>query len=216
MKKCSKCHKSLSKENFYKNPNHSDGLFSCCKVCHNVCAKKYRDKNDNKERMKIWVKEFRKKDNWKEKNKEYLKKYRQTQKYKDYTKQYTSMRNKSLKGKEYNKKYIKNKIENNIQFKIEYEFRHKFREAFINNYKKGYIVDNIGCTIPELKIYLENKFISGMTWKNYGLTGWHVDHIIPMSSFNLINKKQLLKAIHYTNLQPLWALDNIKKSNKIL
>jgi hypothetical protein len=68
----------------------------------------------------------------------------------------------------------------------------------------------IGLTSRELKVYLEKKFHSGMTWTNYG-TLWHVDHIKPIKSFNLFDKQDLLKVNHYTNLQPLLAVDNIKK-----
>jgi hypothetical protein len=52
-----------------------------------------------------------------------------------------------------------------------------------------------------------------MTWENYGLYGWHIDHIIPLASAN--TEDELLKLFHYTNLQPLWAEENLLKSNKI-
>jgi len=70
----------------------------------------------------------------------------------------------------------------------------------------------VGCSPLELKEHLEKQFINGMSWNNR--EDWHIDHIIPLSSAK--TKDELLKLFHYTNLQPLWAIDNIKKSNKIL
>ena len=72
----------------------------------------------------------------------------------------------------------------------------------------------IGCDWVELKNHIENKFVEGMTWENWGQYGWHVDHIIPLDSAKTEN--DLYKLSHYTNLQPLWAKDNRLKSNKIL
>lgn len=70
----------------------------------------------------------------------------------------------------------------------------------------------LGCSVVELKLYLESKFLPGMTWENYGK--WHVDHILPLSKFDLTDPDQFKKAVHFSNLQPLWATDNIKKGNK--
>jgi hypothetical protein len=54
-----------------------------------------------------------------------------------------------------------------------------------------------------------------MTWENWSKYGWHIDHIKPLSSFNLTDYEQLKMACHYTNLQPMWAKDNLIKSNKV-
>jgi len=80
--------------------------------------------------------------------------------------------------------------------------------------KREKTFDLIGCTPNELKIHIEKKFISGMTWENHGLRGWHIDHIIPLSSAK--SNEELKKLCHYTNLQPLWALENIRKRDKLI
>ena len=69
-----------------------------------------------------------------------------------------------------------------------------------------------GCSKDELFKYLESKFIEDMTWDNYGK--WHIDHIRPCASFNLENSEEQIECFHYTNLQPLWAKDNISKGSK--
>ena len=73
-----------------------------------------------------------------------------------------------------------------------------------------------GCSMDFLVNYLEQRFQPGMTWDNYGLYGWHIDHIKPCASFDLTKKSEQKKCCHYTNLQPMWAEDNIKKSDMTL
>jgi len=82
--------------------------------------------------------------------------------------------------------------------------------------KAGSAVNDLGCSIAELKQHLESKFKDGMTWQNWTIDGWHIDHIKPLARFDLTNREQFLEACHYTNLQPLWAMDNYKKGDKIL
>lgn len=76
-------------------------------------------------------------------------------------------------------------------------------------------IDLIGCTMPELKAHLERQFKPGMGWHNNTRHGWHIDHIVPLSSFNLSDPVQLRKATHWSNLQPMWAADNLKKGNRV-
>jgi len=73
--------------------------------------------------------------------------------------------------------------------------------------------DLLGCTLSEFGLYLENKFTDGMNFDNY--PDWEVDHIIPCASFDFGNEEDIKKCCHHTNLQPLWLMDNRKKSNKI-
>ena len=80
--------------------------------------------------------------------------------------------------------------------------------------KRNTTAELVGCSIKYLKQYLEIKFKPGMTWKNHGRFGWHIDHIRACSRFDLSDLSQQKKCFNYTNLQPLWAKDNIRKSNK--
>ena len=70
-------------------------------------------------------------------------------------------------------------------------------------------------SIEDLRFHLQKNWLPGMSWENYGYYGWHIDHIIPCSKFDLSKLEEQKKCFHFTNLQPLWALDNIKKSNKL-
>lgn len=156
----------------------------------------WRDITDPKLRkiMRLRVNKKR----YRDKNKEKIKKYQQNNKQK--------LRN-------YMKEYRKEKYDKDIQFRISTILRSRLGKAIKDESKIGSAIKDLGCSITELKSYLESKFLTGMTWDNYGLDGWHIDHIKPLSAFNLSDKKQILEACHYTNLQPLWAKDNLSKSD---
>jgi hypothetical protein len=70
----------------------------------------------------------------------------------------------------------------------------------------------VGCSADRLKSHLEGQFLSGMTWNNYG--AWHIDHKIPMAKIDPTDTASLRAICHYTNLQPLWAQDNLKKGSR--
>ena len=101
------------------------------------------------------------------------------------------------------------------RFKLSVNLRCRLHDALKGNYKAGSAVRDCGCSMEALRLYLESKFQPGMTWANWGINGWHIDHIRPLSSFDLTDREQFLKACHYTNLQPLWAKDNLSKGDRI-
>lgn len=78
--------------------------------------------------------------------------------------------------------------------------------------KTKHSIEYLGCDIDFLIEYLQSKFKEGMTWDNYG--EWHIDHILPCCSFDLTKQEEVDKCFHYTNLQPLWAQDNLSKASK--
>lgn len=92
--------------------------------------------------------------------------------------------------------------------------RTRLRMAVRRGQKAGSAVRDLGCSIEELRKRLEVQFRPGMTWENWSRTGWHIDHIRPLASFDLTDRTQLLQACHYTNLQPLWAEENLKKGDQ--
>lgn len=118
-------------------------------------------------------------------------------------------------------KYNKNKNsrkKNDPLFKLRINISERIRQALkyhlAGKYKnKGSTLEFLGCSIEELKSYLQNQFKKGMTWQNYGK--WHIDHIIPCAAFDLSKKEDCLKCFNYKNLQPLWAHENLSKADKI-
>jgi len=117
-------------------------------------------------------------------------------------------------NKERTRAYENNRYQTNPQYRISVTLRARIRDAIKREHKSARTEELLGATFLEFKQYLENKFESGMSWKNYG--AWEVDHIIPVSSFDLSLQKEQKKAFHYTNTQPLWKKDNRLKSAKIL
>jgi hypothetical protein len=114
--------------------------------------------------------------------------------------------------------YIKNRKENDLEFHIKENARSRAHGLLKNALTDKIIkhcttVDFFGCTPKFLTEHLRSQYKPGMTDKNYGKE-WHLDHIKPCSLFDLTDKKQFLQCWHYTNLQPLWAAENLAKSNK--
>lgn len=112
--------------------------------------------------------------------------------------------------------YQNNRKKIDIQFRLACNLRARINTAIVRGYKSGSAIRDLGCTIQELKFYIEGQFKDGMTWNNWSRDGWHIDHKIPLAFFDLTDRDQFLQAVHYTNLQPMWAIENIKKSKKII
>jgi len=115
----------------------------------------------------------------------------------------------------YQKVYQKNRRKTDILFNLKGIIRSRTKDCFrYKSWKKeNTFKEYIGCSLEQLKIHIENQFQTGMTWDNHGLHGWHIDHIVPLASAK--TPEELYKLCHHTNLQPLWARDNIIKGNKI-
>jgi hypothetical protein len=200
MKVCSKCKVEKDFCEFTNRSNVKDGKGSSCRKCENERIKKYKMKN----REKVLSR-----------SKEYYKEY----KIKNREKELSRMKEYYIKNKEkmlsISKEYIKNRRLNDPIFKLIHNVRCRLNQYLKTTgiIKNKRTFDIVGCSPPELKDYLEKKFTEGMSWDRIGKE-IHIDHIIPLSSVK--TEKEIYKLCHYTNLQPLWAEDNLKKSNKIL
>src|SRR5574343_40330 len=99
-------------------------------------------------------------------------------------------KNKELK-KAKTSKYHKERPLVDENFRLARNLRKRLRSSMKHGFKTGSAVEDLGISIDEFKKYLESKFIDGMTWKNYGRYGWHIDHIVPLSKFDLTNREQV-------------------------
>ena len=142
-------------------------------------------------------------------HREYSKRYSQTEKRKSYRREWAREWNKK------NAKKIYKQRRGRPYERLASVIRARIYDVLKHGYKSDRTENLIGISIKELKTYLESQFKEGMTWENYGFYGWHIDHIKPLSSFDLNNPEEQKKAFHFTNLQPLWAKDNLKKHAKI-
>ena len=140
---------------------------------------------------------------------EYLKKYRDTDEFREYHRK--QMREWYRK----NSKRIYQQRREKPYEKLSATIRSRIYDYLKHGYKSAKSEKLIGVTWKELGVYIEKQFKPGMAWDNYGFYGWHVDHIVPLSSFDLTKSEEQKKAFHYTNLQPLWAKENMHKGSRV-
>jgi hypothetical protein len=190
---CSKCKEEKEVCEFYNNKNRFDGKRPECKICSNKQSTLYNQKNKEKvDKIK--------------------------QKYVDNNKEKVTQSKKKWfdKNPEYRNEWVINKYKNDSIFRLINIMRARTRLFFKSKdiKKKNNTFEIIGCSPEFLKEHIEKQFTKGMSWDNHGQYGWHIDHIVPLSSAN--TEDEIYKLCHYNNLQPLWAEENLRKSNKIL
>lgn len=113
------------------------------------------------------------------------------------------------KNRQHIREYKNKRRRENIQSRLRHTLRSRLNGIISNGQKVGSAVRDLGISIKAFMLYIENQFESGMSWDNYG--EWHLDHIIPLASFDLTDRQQFLEAYNWLNYQPLWAKDNWSK-----
>jgi hypothetical protein len=196
MKVCKLCNIKKPFSEFNKDSVGKNGLKSRCRKCSNQIAIEHYNKNKVKYQLKTkeWTLNNKKQhqssqQNWRKNNPKYINQY-QNQRLKE-----------------------------DILYKVSHNIRARTYDIFK---KKGLVKDQtslnmVGIEGNKLIEYIESKWTNGMNWNNYGKNinnEWSIDHIIPLASANTIKELKIL--YHYTNLQPLWHIENLKKLNKIL
>jgi len=118
--------------------------------------------------------------------------------------------------RDYMRNYMAERAGNDVDFKLRGVLRARVRAAVTRGggEKSRRTMKLVGCSVPKLRQHLEAQFTEGMTWDNHG--EWHIDHIKPCASFDLTDAEQQRECFNYTNLQPLWARDNLSKGAKTL
>lgn len=241
MKICTKCKQQKPFDSFYKTAKQKDGLQTRCITCTKEYKKDYyklnKDKINEKNRkyhqinsQKInqqktqyikknidKLKEYRKqygRENFK-KRKEYLQ--FNADKIKQKNKEWYKLNIDRVReySRKYHKIYHKERRRTDILYKFTHNVRSMIKMAFKRNKTKNFKKQSkteslLGCTVSELRDHLEKQFQPGMSFENHGQ--WHIDHVIPLASAT--TQEEIEKLCHYTNLQPLWAIDNIKKGGR--
>lgn len=205
---CTKCGVNQPLDNFYKVKRTKpkvrnypyDGYKAMCKGCYKKRAADWAAKNPDKR------KEIARR--WDAENFE---------KRKDAINKYNKLPETKARHKEWRKNnvvsYSRNRRQTDTMYALKIKIRGLLKKAFDRNgyTKRSKSNEILGCDWDFFKKHLENQFLKGMTWENR--SEWHIDHIIPISSAK--TEEDVIKLNHYTNLRPLWAADNLRKSNKL-
>jgi hypothetical protein len=190
-KTCFICNIEKSIDNFYFNDNRKS-YKNDCKLCFNNRQKNYYGLNKSN-RIDYQVKRYSEKSDI----------------LIEYQKEYNDVN----KEKTNNRRSVRKKTDTLYALKL--KIRSVIRSSFIrkSENKNKESIKILGCSITYFKSYIESQFKEGMTWDNHGQYGWHLDHIIPVSSAK--TEQELYKLNHYTNFQPLWWYENLSKGDKI-
>ena len=219
-KRCCSCQTYQPLENYNSCKGSWDKLRPKCKNCLHLVRMK------NKERMTNYNKKYWQKTQesqkikhkkWRENNvehrKEYNKKWRMKNGEACDKREWQKRKNDPI-HKEKQKRYRIERCKTDPGYKLGFDVRCRIRQALksIGQGKTKRTVRYLHCTLQELKEYLEVKFKPGMTWNNHGK--WHIDHRRPCASFDLTKEEDIKMCFHYTNLQPLWGAENLRKGAK--
>lgn len=194
-RKCPRCGVTRAASAFYRDRTTKSGLVCLCKDCGRAYQKEYRAKN--KEQLTGYLAEYY------QANKENLLAA---------NKAWRALHPEDMRR--YRNKYMACTPSARLANRLRGRVRSALKAAGVG--KKERTLALIGCSPKFLKDHLESLWTVGMTWDNNTSFGWHIDHIVPIASFDLTNKEERLACFNWNNLQPLWWRPNMGKGRKIL
>jgi hypothetical protein len=207
-KVCTKCGVDKPLEEYGKQRN---GKKSWCKPCENLRTKIWYEQNKDRRNAiaRAWAKNNKDKVNAAKRLRR--SKIRELNPLPEKPKfdKYVWLKNNKHRLAKYRRDWLNADPKNIVSDRV----RRRINGAFTAyGYKKtSRTAEIIGCSCEELKLHIESKFQLGMTWENRDQ--WHIDHIIPLATAK--TEEDVIRLNHYTNLQPLWAADNLRKSDKL-
>lgn len=231
VKTCSKCGVTKKLSEFHRNNHNKDGYKGQCKVCcsnytqANIEKKreyerrtryKYRDKINEKARRHRETDGYKKRRAEWEKSEEkraYFRAYTTTPEYRAKIRKYRAENTDLIRSRELGRE---RKYRQNPHVKIVHSLRARLNKLLRlgGGNKVDPLNDIIGCDAEFLRKHIESQFTKGMNWGNYSKGGWHIDHIIPCACFDLTDPEQQKQCFNFSNLQPLWAEDNLSKGSR--
>src|ERR1043165_1347852 len=204
-KVCTQCKLEKSVNEFYKDITQKSWYCPCCKMCKSIKAKELR--------LKYTMLETREK-----KDSKVCSCCKQEKNVSEYVKHRScrdGLDNECKKCKyKYNHAYSKARMQTDPEFKLLKSMRGRLWEALKGKSKSKTTQQLIGVDIEIFTKWIDFQLEEGMTMKNYG-TIWHIDHVIPLASFNLLDEDELQKAMNWKNIRPLTPVRNMQKSNKV-
>jgi hypothetical protein len=204
-KKCTKCGVTKPFDDFYRDRYQPNGLSYQCKTCAKENSSRYRRENPNCVAKSVTK--------WRKNNKE-----KEALTHAKWLKNNVArvIRANAIWYKK-NRKLVIERIKirrhRDVNTRLIGNIRHRLYSALKNNSKKSSSLVYLGCSIQEFRQHLESQFKEGMSWDNYGNKEgcWSIDHIQPCSSFDHSDEEQIKKCWHYSNMQPMWHVENLKK-----
>lgn len=211
-KRCSRCEAVKPIGDFALNRSAADGRSSTCRPCAYARIKEWRTKNP--ERQRQLGRDQSKRLVEKGGHLKYSRKYYANNKAKCHASTERWKQDNRDAWREIQRASFKRRLAKDPEFRFAIKIRAKIRLLLRGKRKSAPTEQLLGCKIADLRKWLELHWKPGMSWENYGLHGWHIDHIRPVVSFDLSKPEDQKACWHYTNLQPLWWKENLEKSDR--